>query len=260
MKAPNENLAVALDALDKGIVPIPMIEGSKIPAVKWKEWQQQFPAVELIRDWFRHRCNIALICTGMVVFDCETAEKAEMVLRECGDTPYKVRTGGGGIHLGFRRRKGSKLINHVRIKGLDIDIRTDGGLAIIPNSVTEKGRYEWLGSGLLPISELPVANIGWTRERRSRAKPTIEIAAHDSMSLRARAYLACVEGAVSGQGGHKKTFRVACKLTHHPPLGFGLAFEQAWPLIWEWNVTSCEPPWSEGEIRHKLEDAIKKRK
>jgi hypothetical protein len=259
MEKQRDNLDIALDALDKGIVSIPMIEGTKIPAVKWKEWQQAMPPVELIREWFRNRCNIALLCTGMVVFDCETIEKAEVVLRECGDTPYKVKTGGGGIHLGFRRRKGSTLINQVRIKGLDIDIRTDGGLAIIPNSVTTKGAYEWLGEGLIPISELPVATIGWTRERKRKAKATIEVASSDHMVLRARSYVACVEGAVSGQGGHRRTFRLACKLTHNPPLGFGLSLEQAWPLMKEWNQ-QCEPPWSDAEILHKLQDAIKKRK
>ena len=67
-----------------------------------------------------------------------------------------------------------------------------------------------------------------------------------------------VSGAISGQGGHRKTFRVACKLTHQFPRGFGLSIEQAWPLIKEWNE-QCEPPWSDGELLHKLEDAIKKR-
>jgi hypothetical protein len=258
METPPDNLAIALDAFEKGIVAIPLIEGTKIPAVKWKEWQHALPPIELVREWFRHRCNVAILCTGMVLFDCETPEKAEVVLRQCGDTPYKVRTGGGGVHLAFRRRKGSLLTNQVRIKGLDIDIRTDGGLAIIPNSVTTKGRYEWLTSGLLPISELPVAHIGWTRERKKKAMPTIEIAG-DHMVERARSYLACVEGAISGQGGHNTTFRVACKLTHFPPLGFGLGLEQAWPLLKEWNE-QCEPPWSDRELLHKLEDAIKKRK
>jgi Bifunctional DNA primase/polymerase, N-terminal len=171
---PHDNLVVALDAHEKGLVTIPMFQGTKVPALKtWKEWQTQVPSVELIQEWFRNACNIALVCTSMVIFDCETMEKTEVVLRECGDTPYKVRTGGGGVHLGFRRRKGSQLTNQVRIKGLDIDIRTDGGLAIIPNSQTEKGRYEWLTSGLLPISEVPVANIGWTRTRTKKRKQSI---------------------------------------------------------------------------------------
>ena len=70
---------------------------------------------------------------------------------------------------------------------------------------------------------------------------------------RARAYLLCVEGAISGFRGHDRTFRVACVLA----IKFGLTFEQAWPLFCEWNG-QCEPPWSEKELRHKLQDAIKR--
>ena len=65
-------------------------------------------------------------------------------------------------------------------------------------------------------------------------------------------------GAISGNGGHNKTFRVACNLTHPYPRGFGLSLEQAWPLMKEWNE-QCEPEWTDAEILHKLEDALKKR-
>jgi len=254
------NLAVALDALAKGLVVIPCYPGTKVPMVKWKQYQEELPTEELIHEWFEGtRNNLALICTGMVLFDGETAEKAEVILRECGDTPYKVRSGGGGIHLGYRRRKGSVLTNQVRIKGLEIDIRTNGGLAMLPPSVTKKGQYEWLTQGLLPIAELPVANIGWTRERtKKQVKSLVVESSDDLMVIRARAYLATVEGAVSGQNGHNKTFRVACKLTHPYPIGFGLTIAQAWPLIKEWNE-QCEPIWSDRELLHKLEDALKKR-
>ena len=65
-------------------------------------------------------------------------------------------------------RKGCMLTNQIKIKGLPIDIKTSGGLAMIPPSETEEGRYEWLGEGLRPIAELPVARIGWTRKRTKR--------------------------------------------------------------------------------------------
>ena len=155
---------------------------------------------------------------------------------------------------------GTVLQNAVKVKGMDIDIRTDGGLEMIPNSPMRDGAYRWLGEGLHPISELPVARIGWTRERtRRRVQPTVEVSADDVMFWRARAYASHVEGAVSGQGGHNKTYRLACKLTHRPPLGFGLGLEQALVILREWSETSCEPPWSEEELRHKVMDAMKRR-
>lgn len=69
---------------------------------------------------------------------------------------------------------------------------------------------------------------------------------------RARRYMQKVPGAVSGKGGHKDTFRAACVLV----LGFGLPKHQALNVLSEWNAT-CDPPWSEREMWHKLVDADK---
>lgn len=69
---------------------------------------------------------------------------------------------------------------------------------------------------------------------------------------RARKYLSKTPPAISGQGGHNTAYRVACVLI----LGFGLSVDEALPLFREWNQ-NCQPPWSEREIQHKLEDANK---
>ncbi len=252
MHKPHDNLVIALDALEKGLVPIPIVEGTKIPAVKWKRWQYDLPPVELLREWFSAGHNIAIICAGMVVFDCDDPAKAEMVLAECGETTHKLRTPRGGLHLGYRKRKGVEVQNQVRIKGMPIDIRTNGGLELIPCSRTEHGEYRWLGE-LRPVAELPVAKIGWTRERvRKRFRPIERIDDAAVIIRRARGYLATIEGAISGQKGHHKTFRAACTLVQK----FGLTIEQAWPLFIEWNQ-QCEPPWSEKELLHKLQDAYR---
>lgn len=67
---------------------------------------------------------------------------------------------------------------------------------------------------------------------------------------RARSYIARVPGAVSGAGGHNATFHAACVLV----LGFGLTPAEALPLLLAWNTT-CQPLWSEADLRHKLADA-----
>lgn len=67
---------------------------------------------------------------------------------------------------------------------------------------------------------------------------------------RASAYLARLPGAVSGQGGHDRTFRAACVLIK----GFNLTADQARPLLTEWN-RGCVPAWSAAELEHKLKDA-----
>jgi len=66
----------------------------------------------------------------------------------------------------------------------------------------------------------------------------------------ARAYVATIPGAVSGQGGHDETFRVASLLVN----GYALPMGDARRLMDEFNAR-CQPPWSERELEHKLETA-----
>lgn len=69
---------------------------------------------------------------------------------------------------------------------------------------------------------------------------------------RARKYVAKLPPAISGQSGHNATFRTACVLV----LGFGLNQDEALRVLGEWNLT-CQPPWSEHELQHKIASAAK---
>jgi len=69
----------------------------------------------------------------------------------------------------------------------------------------------------------------------------------------ARAYLAKLPAAVAGQGGHPATYRAASILAN----GFDLPWSDAWSLLQEFNLR-CSPPWSEKDLRHKLNDAYVK--
>ena len=66
---------------------------------------------------------------------------------------------------------------------------------------------------------------------------------------RARSYLARLDPAVSGAGGHNRTMYAAACLVQK----FGLTIEQAWPLLLEYNDTKCSPKWTARELLHKLE-------
>lgn len=57
--------------------------------------------------------------------------------------------------------------------------------------------------------------------------------------------------AVSGQGGHDRTFHIACICYR-----FGLSHPEA-RRVMDWaNSTKCAPPWTDQEIEHKLSDAL----
>jgi hypothetical protein len=67
---------------------------------------------------------------------------------------------------------------------------------------------------------------------------------------RARRYVAAIPPAVSGQHGDLATFQVCCRLVR----GFALTDDEAVVAIREWNA-SCQPPWSERDLRWKLSSA-----
>ena len=70
---------------------------------------------------------------------------------------------------------------------------------------------------------------------------------------RAALWLSKVPPAVSGQSGHSTTSTAAVGLVH----GFQLSEGDALALLSAWNQ-SCQPPWSDRELIHKLREAASK--
>ncbi len=68
---------------------------------------------------------------------------------------------------------------------------------------------------------------------------------------RARRYVAKMDAAVSGSGGHTATFKVAVALIH----GFALEWGAAWALMLEYNERATPEKWSLKELEHKLRQA-----
>lgn len=82
------------------------------------------------------------------------------------------------------------------------------------------------------------------------SRPSLPHTAAPDVVDRARAYLERCDPAISGQGGHRQTFVVAQKLVR----GFALDDATALSLLGEWNAR-CQPPWSERELRRKIQQA-----
>lgn len=81
-------------------------------------------------------------------------------------------------------------------------------------------------------------------------KTTVRSGGGASAEERAAAYLDTVEPAVSGQGGHNTTLRAAMIGP-----GFDLSPDATFRLLWERYNPRCVPPWTERELRHKVESA-----
>ncbi len=247
----------ALQYLKLGYRPIPLMAGTKRAEIKWKEYQARPPTEAEVRSWFSSgERNLALLTgNGVAVVDVDDPSLIEAVTEHCGTTPMQCQTPGGGLHLYYAMRPGVQYGNAVRIKGRPIDLRCEGGYVVCPPSCNEYGlAYGWLDEPIT-ANGLPPIKVSWLRERKpgrlAKMAMVPGIDDHDIATRRARAYLAQIEGAVSGRRGHDRTFRVACVLATK----FGLSLDRAWPLFLEWN-RQCEPPWSEKELLHKLQDAL----
>jgi putative DNA primase/helicase len=73
---------------------------------------------------------------------------------------------------------------------------------------------------------------------------------------RARAYVFApgFPDSIAGQKGHNRLYHVSCVLVD----GFGLGFDQALPILQDWNRDKAQPPETDKQVRHKLESAIAK--
>lgn len=249
-------IQVAIKYREFGYRPLPLIVGTKRSAIKWSVYRARPPTEKEIRSWFGSGIhNIGLVTgNGVVVVDVDDPALVRTVIDRCGETPMRCQT-PNGMHLYYAAPEGG-ISTAVRVNNLPIDIRSEGALAVCPWSRNAAGvSYEWVG-GIMPAADLPPIDPSWLRPRTPKQIVTRNVVQCDpSTSVRrARGYLAHIEGAISGQRGHDRTFRVACVLA----IKFGLTFQVAWPLFLEWNE-QCEPPWSEKELLHKLQDAFKNR-
>ena len=76
----------------------------------------------------------------------------------------------------------------------------------------------------------------------------------DAKTQRARKYLEKIPGAVSGDGGHTQTFNAVA----HVMFGFDLDADSTFSLIASDYNPRCDPPWSEKELRHKVDSCAER--
>jgi len=104
------------------------------------------------------------------------------------------------------------------------------------------------GRHIYAAADLPAAATEYPpagQEHRAWGTP-----ARVNVHERARRYVAAIPPAVAGHGGDAATFRVCCRLMR----GFDLTEDEALAALTDWNRT-CAPPWSELELRAKLQAA-----
>lgn len=169
-----------------------------------------------------------------------------------GGYPHKIHklTDKAGQSVGeWRADGGQSVIRGIHPEGMHYQLLVDSKpLRIKFNDI------QWPAGWLLPWLEKEEPGPGPDQQDqaghpRAGVPPGVQL--DEKLENRVREYLRTVEPAISGRGGHATTFRVACVLVW----GFGLDPQDAFQYFQEYN-RKCQPPWSEGELWHKLEDAL----
>jgi hypothetical protein len=142
----NPLLDAALKYREKGFSVIPCSNDKK-PLVPWLPYQQKCATDEEVRQWWAKYpdANVGIITgkiSGITVIDFDSQEAIDYFLTNfkgttpCVDTPR-------GMHAYFQYEEGTR--NTVKVNGLDIDVRSDGGYVIAPPSINADGKpYRWL--------------------------------------------------------------------------------------------------------------------
>jgi hypothetical protein len=250
----------ALEYRDRGWSVMPLL--GKRPALSsWKELQEQRPTLGILHHWFGvmnpQDYNLGIITgqvSDLVVVDADSPQVAAWWRSRYATTPLACRT-ARGLHF-YYRHPGIEIRNRICVLQRNIDIRGDGGYVVAPPSIHPETRiaYEWLDSESEPwqwcLDDIPVFDPDWiaAEVRSTPASIDLPTASVD----RARRYIARIV-AISGQGGHNATFRAACKIAD-----MGFSEDQMMQLMLEWNETNAKPKWTEAEIRHKVEDALRR--
>jgi hypothetical protein len=214
---------------------------------------------ETLRELFGFTArNVAIaVAEDICVVDIDPRsggiEAMAALVRENGDLPLtpRQRSGSGGVHLLFKRARGS-----LRGKiASGIDLLGSGKYFIATPSIHACGKpYVWLVAPWdCAIAPMPA----WLEARAVRSNPTklattsIDHSSHDKIA-RARRYVERLPGAVSGSDGHRTAFVCVMKIVR----GFAIDNEDLLlDLLASWNAR-CDPPWSEHELRHKIRQAL----
>lgn len=143
METPSINneklLNIALNSVKVDKISVIPVAKTKIPLIKWAEFQTRFATEDEIKSWFKSFPDMQLgFTTGplsnLTVVDVEVGGDPSFLPQET----FIVQTGNKGWHYYYRYQEG--LQNKARIKPL-IDIRSLGGYVVSPGSVSDKGPY-----------------------------------------------------------------------------------------------------------------------
>lgn len=200
----------------------------KKPFEEWTKFQTEFIDEATIKRQLAQYPATGLavitgVLSGIIVVDVEAGGSTE------GLTPTVIsKTGGNGWHY-YYKHPGVPVKNRVRIRE-KMDIRGDGGFAVLPPSIHESGKqYDWAVSPFdVPLAEVP----DWLLKQVSSNKKPKNLA---QIAL----------GVAEGQRNDAAASYIG-KLLYTLPQDTWASF--GWNSVVAWNQKNT-PPLQESELR-----------
>ncbi|GAB4549488.1 MAG: hypothetical protein Tsb0013_10760 [Phycisphaerales bacterium] len=256
----------------RGYAPIPLPAREKKPVIRG--WNTLRLSEDDLPLHFNGTGNIGLLLgepSGWLVdvdLDCDEAvELAEQYLPPTG--AVTGRPSRPGSHRWYVCERAATVKHKDPASGaMVVELRSTGTQTVVGPSLHPDGEvYDPLegeptavAAAMLAACVKALADAVVERRRGGDSAPTPtrpeprSPPSADLVERRAAAYLDAMPPAISGQGGHGRTYAAATALVH----GFELEPEAALRMLLERYNPRCEPPWSEKELRHKVEDAASK--
>lgn len=225
-----------------GLIVLPAIRGEKRPIVSWKQYQTGV-SDDVHNRWKEEfsAANIGLVTgktTGILTLDMDSdaaVERFEKEICPLNDilTPAVKTPHGRHVHFkypAFEVRNGVNVLG----KNSGVDIRGEGGFAVLPPSqLSDGGVYRWMEgrdprSGV-PFAALPEAFLKFLKSRNGFGRREFEI-----------------EDVVNGVSMGARN-QAAAELAGHF-FGLGSDYETVLKSLLQWNLRNT-PPLSEAEIR-----------
>ena len=209
----------------------------KLPRVKWREFQSRIATKEDVEVWFAASPpeGIGLV-TGevskIVVVDVDTSD----AILELTASVVSKSGFSGGRHYFYRWNE--ELRNTVRIDGMPIDFRGDGGYVVLPPSTFGTHSYSFEKFEPDTISAMPENILAMlTKEhRKSTAEAILTGNQNDPF-----------QEAHEGQRNDTAARVAGWIVSHCQPDAW---LSMGWMMMMDWNNRKCFPPLPEYELRN----------
>ncbi|MCD8566795.1 MAG: bifunctional DNA primase/polymerase [Alphaproteobacteria bacterium] len=170
--------ALQYHSLDLPVIPC-MGDNGKVACVKWACYRDRRPSYKEVTSWQSQfpKANVGLLTgavSGLTVVDIDTGkpEIINQMVSHFGDTPIKIKTPSGGMHLYYRFNDEQ---SHTGIEGLPVDVRASGGYVIAPPSVHPRSQsvYKFMEGSINKVKNLPTLRRGSLPKSVSETEPDI---------------------------------------------------------------------------------------